>query len=137
MYGDIALNIVVLDDDLDRHDKFKRSAEEYNVRLLRRTTVDETIKTLQPGGFDAVFLDYDLNGKVMLPRDHPDSSSRLLRWAAELGEEERRRIARHWFVHSLNQDGAEFAMELIPEAHRCPWAWQPANFSSLISAIRP
>lgn len=112
------MNLLFLDDDLERHKLFKRKFIEHTVTPVY--TAAEAIAELERHVFDAVFLDHDLGGHQFVDSNGPEPTGfTVARWMLNNPE----RIPPRVFVHSYNPVGAQNIKQILPQAILCPGVW--------------
>lgn len=99
------LSVLVLEDDLNRVDIFKRKLGGRFDLCFVETAMD-AIVAIQSEDFDVIFLDHDLGGEVYVSTEDTNTGSEVVRWM----------IAYHGalftynpyvIIHSLNTPAAE------------------------------
>lgn len=144
------MRILVLDDDDERHEKFKHHLQGHNVEHV--FTVDGIITVLlaEPN-FDVVFLDHDLNdnwkyksvshidgdnipgyiGKCRVELNGVDVASFI---AKILPKEKRPKAV---VVHSWNPEGAEKMLEVLRETEikLKKWEWHPKQHPLQVTGL--
>jgi CheY-like chemotaxis protein len=104
------MNILVLDDDLDRHYTFARVFADAKHQSVHVQTVAKCIEALKETKFDLVYLDRDLsdfcdeNKVVGMYGTQEFTGEDVANWMAKELPEERR--PKEVVVHSWNQPGA-------------------------------
>lgn len=112
------MKILILDDDLTRHEKFKKNFNHHD--LTHTETAEETIKHLSETNFDAVFLDHDLGGMAFVD-SHGDipTGYTVAKWMNENPERKPETI----YIHSMNPPGSKKMQELLPGSILAPGLW--------------
>lgn len=123
------MKILILEDDANRHRKFRRNLIGTSVTITDR--VSEAVSLIKTRSFDVVFLDYDL----YLGRN-PES----------VGDDVLDEIiccplcvnAPHWVIHSLNSLGAASMYKRLYDAgasvSRHPFAWEDKHLVEKLRA---
>lgn len=99
--------ILFLDDDLDRHARFRERMAEHDVVYVE--TPEEAIRELGGEDFDLVSLDHDLFGKVYQPSD--EKSGYIV--AQYIAEKMEKSIPLVTYCHSWNEQGVKKMMEVL------------------------
>jgi len=104
--------ILILEDSPVRIKIFKDKFKHEDVYFFDQ--VSDTIFALDNmGPWDMVFLDHDLDGQMFVPSHEPNTGWQVARHIAE------KQIPIHAiFIHSMNDDGAQNMLELLPHADR-------------------
>lgn len=103
------MKIFILEDNPDRISWFRDhfSGDDITV-AVSCTQVDRFV-----GGYDIVFLDHDLGGRVLV--DHEDNGEAFAKLIKDnIGHA-------HVIVHSYNHDGAGRILAVLPQGHRAPF----------------
>lgn len=110
------MDILVLEDDPQRHAIFRRNLIGTNVVIV--TTVQGAIAELPTRAWDYVFLDHDLNGEQMV-KSGEGTGYAVAEWLAA----NPLHIPPHIVVHSFNPLGAENIQKALPSAILAPGCW--------------
>ena len=108
--------ILILDDNQTRLWSFKRKFIGNNVDTCM--TSSECIEKLSENEYDAVFLDHDLGGEIMVPSG-PVTGFEVAEWLRDNPS----RCPPEVFVHSYNPDGRKAIASILPEAKMAPGVW--------------
>ena len=112
------MNILILDDDLTRHELFKKNFAHHNITSVE--TVDQAIKLLQTRIYDAVFLDHDLGGHSYVESGGAEPTGYdVAKWLSEHPEHKPKSI----YIHSMNPVGADKMHKLLPGSKLAPSLW--------------
>lgn len=107
------MRILVVEDDEWRWRTFRRWLRGHDVRLAR--TSQEAIQSLSTEDFDLIFLDHDLDGKVLVSPEDRETGAEVARFLRE------QHIKTPVVVHSHNPEGAAHILRLLPNATAVPW----------------
>ena len=113
------MNILILEDDHERHKQFKQNLIGALVNIAE--TVEEAKEFLTKNGtgyYDLLFLDHDLGGLTMQPSG-PNTGFEVAQWLSQNQEYKPESI----LLHSLNEEGRKNMKSLLPEAIEAPFAW--------------
>ena len=114
------MKILILDDDLVRHQLFRDNFGYGLHDLTMVTTVDQTISKLALNNYDAVFLDHDLGGHQMVVSGGKEPTGYdVAVWLKNNPD----RCPETVIIHSFNPDGARKMKELLPQAELVPGLW--------------
>ena len=113
------MKILILDDDLIRHERFKENFKSHDLTLV--TTAEQAISKLSLHTYDAVFLDHDLGGKIMVQSGGKESTGYdVAVWLKNNPD----RCPKDVYIHSLNPVGSDNIKNVLPNARRVPGLWQ-------------
>jgi CheY-like chemotaxis protein len=110
------MKILVLDDDETRLIAFRKKLIGHIVECVKESK--ETIRALENDFWDAVSLDHDLGGKVMVSSG-PGTGYEVAQWLHDHEDRKPKTI----IIHSFNPAGAKNMMDLLPGAIYNPGAW--------------
>jgi CheY-like chemotaxis protein len=110
------LNILVLEDDEERHKRFSRNLIGHDFVIV--ASVQSAIFYLKKKNWDMLYLDHDLGGQVYVPSG-PNTGYEVAKWLEENPEYKPTKI----ILHSFNPVGAENMQQALPEAIKYPGAW--------------
>jgi len=110
------MKILVLDDNHRRLNKFRQKFIGHIVECVE--TAPMAIRYLSETLYDQVYLDHDLDGKVML-ESGPGTGWEVAKWLEEHPDRKPKAI----FIHSFNPLGSENMNKVLPEAIRVPGIW--------------
>ena len=119
------MNILILDDDLDRQKKFQKALYRAD-RLGQVTTASNCIWMLQAEHWDCLFLDHDLGGETYVDSNNPNTGYQVARFLYVHPDLKPKRI----IIHSLNAVGAKAMQDLLPGSELCPFAWEHTTLIS-------
>lgn len=94
-------NVFILEDSLERIKLFKEVLEN-KFDLTFSANVEEAKKLLQAKKYDVVFFDHDLDDKIFVNSNDPNTGYQLAKWIEEKGMRFDQVV-----IHSLNPVGAE------------------------------
>lgn len=78
--------------------------------------VEEAKRALWEEEFDVIYLDHDLDGRVYVPSDEPNTGYQLAKWIAEYNIPYKEMI-----THTFNEDGAKRILDVLPDAKWIPF----------------
>lgn len=109
------LHVFVLDDDVRRHESFRRNLARDEVDVAE--TAAEAIEMLSANYYDEIYLDHDLLPEHYHASEHDDRETgyAVARWLAENPQHQ---SAATIIVHTRNADGAMRMVELLRRAGR-------------------
>lgn len=114
--------ILILDDDKSRHQQFSKKYQ--SETLTHVHTSHDCIRVLEKHKFDYVFLDHDLDGKIMEPSG-PGTGFEVAEWIANNPE---RQPSQMVILHSLNPDGRTNMRNILESAKinviESPFLWR-------------
>ena len=114
------MNILILEDNEERHKVFRRNMDISGVNVVIFEHVNDCIKALNDKEWDMLFLDHDLGGEVFVESDGKVQTGwHVAKWLNENPDRQPPRI----FLHSLNPDGRKNMQALLPKATSLPFAW--------------
>ena len=116
--------ILVLEDNLERQEQFKKNLVEHNVEITDSSKM--TIERLSNEKWDILFLDHDLGGQVYVPSGENTGYE-----VAKFLEENKQFMPEKIVVHSLNPVGAKNISDALPNAVRLPFAWAEQNLRKI------
>lgn len=119
------LKILILDDDHKRHRKFSKN---FGTEDLKHVfTSHDAIRCLECHDYDYVFLDHDLNGKIM-EESGPDTGYEVAEWIANNPDRQPNKLV---IVHSLNNIGASNMQSVLKDSGinsmYVPYLWTMEN----------
>lgn len=115
-------NILILEDDETRVKKFRRKFIGHAVDVV--ATVEAAIEHLKNKKVDALFLDHDLGGQVMVSSG-PGTGYEVACWL----EENPQYIPAEVYIHTLNPSGRRMMQLALPMAEVAPCAWEEKCFA--------
>lgn len=119
------MKIFVLEDSLERIELFRQRLHNHQVTYCDDVEVAKDI--LKKGSFSILFLDHDLDNRIFVKSNEPNTGYQLAKWLKETGL-----TFDQIFIHSMNPIGVkniEREVEgLAPEIYTIP-------FPALIRAI--
>lgn len=95
------MEIFILEDSAERIKFFKKTLESKH-NLTFSDNVEEAKKLLQVKKYDVIFFDHDLDNKVFVSSNDPNTGYQLAKWIEEKGMRFDQVV-----IHSLNPVGAE------------------------------
>lgn len=112
------MNILILEDDPKRIRLFMDHLNIQGNYVIVTGQVEEAKELLSSDKtFDMILLDHDLDGRVNVPSEEPNTGYQLAKWIAEnniqFGD---------CIVHSYNDKGAAKMVEVLPQATWRPFA---------------
>jgi len=110
------MNILILDDDFIRHEKFNKVLTGHNITNVSDSK--QAIQKLQEEKFDIIFLDHDLGGQVFVESGE-NTGYEVALWLSNNKQNHKGRI----IIHSFNPIGAANMKALLPSAEVIPGAW--------------
>jgi len=110
------MKVLVLDDDHSRLAAFRRKFIGHDVTCVE--TASGAIESLFTNRFDAVFLDHDLGGEIMVDSKEGTGYEVAL-WLQANPDYAPEQI----FIHSFNPVGAANMGAILPQAVLCPGFW--------------
>jgi len=105
------IHCLILDDDLERHKKFRTWLNEPGVKLTFVETAVEAIAKLSSEMFHCVFLDHDLGGETYVDSGREDCGMEVVRQlkAGTIAQDQRCLFV----VHTMNTEaGSEMVLKL-------------------------
>ena len=96
-----SMNILILEDDPERIRCFKRWFSRHNLTVVNHA--QDAIDNLRTKEFSLVFLDHDLDGRVFVPSDEPNTGFQV---AVRFGEFSRN-FGTNVIIHSMNGPAAQ------------------------------
>lgn len=102
------MRILIVEDSQERIDAFRQILKG---EIVVTGSANAAIDLLSRGGFDVLFLDYDLG-------ERKDTGGKVARWL-EVHPQPGLRI----IIHSLNPVGAERMARILPKAERRPFVF--------------
>ena len=130
------MRILLLEDDYNRVEQFRKRVDELNERnthlpkteLVHVETAEHCILTLQgTGEFHLILLDHDLGGEVYVDINRPDTGSEVARWL------NKNKKNANVITHTLNKEGSENILSLVPNSIYVPGLWQQELFHKTIT----
>jgi len=109
------MNILFLDDDINRQHNMYAGLPSANFTLWMVSTAEEAIDSLKRNGdsfFDIVCLDHDLGGMQMLEAGADGTGMDVVKWVIE----NMKNTAITFIVHSLNPPGASLMHMVLSNA---------------------
>lgn len=110
------MKVLILEDSIARINTFKKYLSEDHDLYFYDNVQDakEAIELLGP--FDILFLDHDLDDKIYVNSNEPNTGYQLAKWVAEKGIKFNEII-----LHSLNPAGVQNMKTILPEAKIVPF----------------
>lgn len=121
------MKILFLDDDDDRHKEFLKHLGAAPVVVKPVKTVAEAVAALDRETFELIFLDHDLDGKVMV-ESGPGTGLEVARHLMSTPNKSAQVV-----VHSLNDKGARAMLDVLgPKA-----VWVPFHqIYTILNAVK-
>lgn len=111
------MKILILDDDKERHENFKRNFKEHV--LTHVETANDAINELKSFKYDAVFLDHDLGGLSFVDSSEPNTGYQVAKWLSNNMKHKPKLV----YIHSMNPVGAQKMKDLLPNSILAPSLW--------------
>lgn len=109
------MKILVLEDDPVRHISFRKNLADHDLDIV--TTSKEAIQKLQDDElYDALFLDHDLGGKVMVASGD-GTGYEVAKWLESNPFAKPEKI----YLHTMNPVGQQNMKQALPEAIIAPF----------------
>ena len=125
------MRILVLEDDPQRHDYFRKVFAEPGDFLAIVERAEDAILALVNRSWDLLCLDHDLGHKVNMISG-PGTGYEVAVWLEEHPE----RIPGKVIIHSYNPVGADLMNKALPNAKQIPGAWlYPAR--AVLESMKP
>ena len=106
------MKILILEDNTERMVIFREKLEEEH-ELHFYDQVEDAKKALAAlGPFDMIYLDHDLDGRVFVDPEEPNTGYQLARYIAEQD------IGAEIILHTMNPFGAARMKKVLPRARR-------------------
>ena len=112
------MNYLILEDNKSRISLFRSNLNTPGNLVVICTNVADAKVWIQNKKFDTVFLDHDLDGRIFVPSEEPNTGYQLAKWIAE-----NKLDFNSIIIHSYNEQGAKRILEVLPQAK-----WVPFNF---------
>jgi len=113
------MRIFILEDDPKRIESFQKNMIGHEVFVSGN--VQAAIEILDEGDWDMCFLDHDLDGRIYVDSNEPNTGYQLVKWIVKQPKFENTHIV----IHSFNEIGRENMRNLLPDtAQVVPGAWQ-------------
>lgn len=77
------MKIFVLEDNLDRIQKFRQKLHKHSVTYC--DYVEDAKKLLEKEKYDVIFFDHDLDNRIMVDSDDPNTGYQLAKWIRAKG----------------------------------------------------
>jgi len=124
------MNILILEDDHERHEAFLRNLIGANVVIVETAT--DAIQELSKSVWDYLFLDHDLGGQQMV-ESGPGTGYKVALWLEQNPDRQPENI----IIHSYNPYGSTMMKKALPKAKLRPGCWDhiSMNFSTSNSSI--
>jgi len=122
------MNILILEDDTDRHTAFKQRLIGTNIVIVE--TAEECIQLLDTDLWDMLCLDHDLGGQVFVPSG-PGTGYEVACWLEEHPDV----MPTEVILHSLNPAGRQKMKQALPNAREVPFCWELMEYNSDMDAI--
>ena len=119
------MNVLILEDNENRNMLFRKNLIGLYIEI--RDDVKELKDLLLSKKWDVLFLDHDLGGEVHVPSDREDTGAEIARFLKDNPEHKPELI----IIHSLNNNGAMYMKQCLPEAVYVPFAWQTIESEQL------
>ena len=105
------MKVLILEDSPERIRTFKQKLRAHDLYFFDNVReACEAVDLLGP--FDSYFLDHDLDGKVFVPSEEPNTGYQFAKYLAAKG------VKGQVVVHTLNPAGADAIMSVLPTATR-------------------
>jgi len=112
------MRIFILEDDPTRVRVFRRNMIGHEVVVC--SNVDEAKTYLREGEWNVAFLDHDLDGRIYVDSEEPNTGYQLAKWMVEQPHLQNT----HVVIHSFNEIGREKMRQLLPDtAQAFPGVW--------------
>lgn len=111
------MKILILEDDDNRRKSFMRNLIGHDVTIVDRSKA--AIERLEAGEWDALYLDHDLGGEVMVESGE-NTGYEVAKWL----EMHKERQPKHMILHTFNPIGMENMQNALPNAIKCLGAWE-------------
>jgi len=106
------MKILILEDNDVRKNIFRKNLEKQN-ELHFFDQVEDAKKALETiGPFDIIYLDHDLDGRVFVDPDEPNTGYQLAKYIAEMN------VNAEIILHTMNPFGATRMKKILPSARR-------------------
>lgn len=110
------MKIFILEDNELRIKTFKAVFASHNITFS--SNVEEAKKLYkEKGEFDLIMLDHDLDGRVYVPSEEPNTGYQFAKF---LRDEKTKSVI---IVHSMNKKGASNILKELPTAHAVPFPY--------------
>jgi len=116
------MNILILEDDHERHKAFIKSLIGANVVIVETAT--DAIQELSKKVWDYLFLDHDLGGEQMVASG-PGTGYEVAVWLEQYPDKQPENI----IIHSFNPTGALKMKQALPKAIIRPGCWDTISLS--------
>lgn len=108
------MKIFILEDDLDRIQRFKEKLKDHT--LVFSDNVEKAKKIIESlGPFDVYYLDHDLDGKIFVNSDEPNTGYQLAKYLAK------NNIKAAFVTHTHNSEGAKNICSILPTCNEVPF----------------
>jgi hypothetical protein len=108
------VKVLILEDSPERIKLFKEKLKDHDLYFF--DDVEEAKKAVEYiGGFDFYFIDHDLDNKVFVKSNEPNTGYQFAKFLAEKG------IVKDTVVHSMNVVGAQNIKAVLPHAQIVPF----------------
>ena len=108
------MNIFILEDDEERMKKFRRNLIGHII--FHSDNVENAKEILLKESIDIIFLDHDLDNRVYVDSNEPNTGYQLAKWIFENNIKYSRLI-----VHSLNDAGRRNIKSILKNAELIPF----------------
>ncbi len=109
------MKILILEDSGERIRLFKAYLEKHDLHFFDNVQdAVEGIRNLGP--FDVLFLDHDLDNRIYVDSDEPNTGYQLAKWIAENDVQFKKII-----LHTHNPAGARKMKSVLPQARIIPF----------------
>ncbi len=119
------MDILILEDDKERHKAFLKSLIGANVVIVE--TAREAITKLSNYSWDYLFLDHDLGGKQMCASGL-ETGYEVSKWLEQNPDKQPPNI----IIHSFNPIGAENMKKALPKAMLSPGCWATVSIKNAL-----
>ena len=103
------MKVLIFEDASERIKTFQRILKNHDLYFFDQ--VDEAKKAFDLlGPFDFIFLDHDMDGRVYVDSNEPNTGYQLAKYIAQKGTKA------EIVVHSMNMPGVENILSVLPQA---------------------
>lgn len=128
------MKILILEDAKERIKAFKQLFIEHETTFVTRADVCIEKLSLKGTGdpfeYDVLFLDHDLDGKVYVPSG-PGTGYEVACYLKENPD----KMPKVIILQTLNGDGAEEMLQVLPKAIHMPFVWENSKIGEQLERI--